>query len=63
LIKIAKKIVQNMDFKFLENILILNADKNLNEKLYEKSSRLKNYQTKTNNIISRFLKKNDKFKA
>lgn len=52
-----------MDFKFLENILILNADKNLNEKLYEKSTRLKNYQIKTNNIISRFLKKNDKFKA
>lgn len=61
-ITIAKRIVQNMDFKFLENIIILNADKNINEKLYEKSSKLRSFQAKTNNIIERFLKKGDKSK-
>ena len=57
---LAKKIVQNMDFKFLENLIILNNDKSIHDKLFEKSSRLKNFHNKTNTIISRFLKKNEK---
>jgi len=52
-----------MDFKFLENLIILNSDKSIQDKIFEKSSRLKSFHLKTNSIISRFLKKNDKSKV
>ena len=55
---LAKKIVHQMDFKYYENIIKINSDKSLQEKLSERSVRLKKFQIRSN-ILLRLLKKND----